>query len=146
MDNRTEFMREQQRAIERMREMSRNAAQTAPHTMPPAPSFVQVNGRQSSAPDGRTQPMHENAKYADNAGYASVNAQAHQQQANTPPKNGADSRKTAPSGTSLLGIDLPILDRIKNEPDMTLVLGILLLLWSEKADKKLLLALLYILF
>ncbi len=43
------------------------------------------------------------------------------------------------------GLNIPFLDSLKNDSDMTLILGILLLLLSEKADKKLLFALVYIL-
>ncbi len=54
----------------------------------------------------------------------------------TPPK---------PQSNSLLGIDIPILNRLKTDGDLTLVLGLLLLLLNEKADNRLLFALLYIL-
>jgi hypothetical protein len=43
------------------------------------------------------------------------------------------------------GINIPFLDNLKSDSDATLILGILLLLLSEKADKKLLFALIYIL-
>lgn len=43
------------------------------------------------------------------------------------------------------GIDIPILSRLKTDGDLTLILGLLLLLLNEKADKRLLFALLYIL-
>ncbi len=47
---------------------------------------------------------------------------------------------------SLLGsLNLPLLDSFKKDGDATLILGILLLLFSEKADKRLLFALMYIL-
>ena len=45
----------------------------------------------------------------------------------------------------LEGINLPFLDKLKTDGDLTLILGILLLLLSEKADKRLLFALIYIL-
>lgn len=54
----------------------------------------------------------------------------------TPPK---------PQNNSLLGLDIPILSHLKADGDLTLVLGLLLLLLNEKADKRLLFALLYIL-
>ena len=50
-----------------------------------------------------------------------------------------------PQGNSPLGRDIPILNRLKTDGDLTLVLGLLLLLLNEKADKRLLFALLYIL-
>ena len=50
-----------------------------------------------------------------------------------------------PQNNSPLGLDIPILNRLKTDGDLTLVLGLLLLLLNEKADKRLLFALLYIL-
>ena len=38
-----------------------------------------------------------------------------------------------------------LLDRLKSDPDMALIGGLLLLLWNEKADRRLMMALLYIL-
>ena len=43
------------------------------------------------------------------------------------------------------GFNLPFLESLKTDSDLTLILGILLLLLSEKADKRLLFALIYIL-
>jgi cobalamin biosynthesis Mg chelatase CobN len=43
------------------------------------------------------------------------------------------------------GLNLPFLENLKTDSDLTLILGILLLLLSEKADKRLLFALIYIL-
>lgn len=45
----------------------------------------------------------------------------------------------------LEGLRLPFLEKLKTDGDLTLILGILLLLLSEKADKRLLFALIYIL-
>ena len=51
-----------------------------------------------------------------------------------------------PQQNNLLGgLDIPILNRIKADGDLTLILGLLLLLMNEKADKRLMFALLYIL-
>ncbi len=50
-----------------------------------------------------------------------------------------------PQNNSFLGLDIPILNQLKSDGDLTLVLGLLLLLLNEKADKRLLFALLYIL-
>lgn len=61
-----------------------------------------------------------------------------------PPK--PEAPKPKPQENSFLGgFSLPFLDNLKKDGDMTLVLGILLLLLSEKADKRLLFALIYIL-
>lgn len=57
----------------------------------------------------------------------------------TPPQ------KEKPQSNSVLGLDIPILNRLKTDGDLTLILGLLLLLLNEKADKRLLFALLYIL-
>lgn len=43
------------------------------------------------------------------------------------------------------GLNIPFLENLKADGDLTLILGILLLLLSEKADKRLLFALIYIL-
>lgn len=47
--------------------------------------------------------------------------------------------------TLLGGLNLPFLENLKTDSDLTLILGLLLLLLSEKADKRLLFALIYIL-
>jgi len=67
------------------------------------------------------------------------NPQAPSAQKNAP-------QKTTVKNNSLFeGIGIPFLDNLKSDGDATLILGILLLLFSEKADKKLLFALIYIL-
>ncbi len=56
--------------------------------------------------------------------------------------------KTTPvqnSNSIFSSLNLPFLDNLKKDGDLTLILGILLLLLSEKADKRLLFALIYIL-
>ena len=50
-----------------------------------------------------------------------------------------------PQSNLLGGLNLPFLENLKTDGDLTLILGILLLLLSEKADKRLLFALIYIL-
>ena len=99
VDN-AEFLMEQQRAVEQMRQMSRKSTL-------PIPPFAQIPPQKSTPPKATSQ---------------------------TPP---------ALSPGDLFG---GITERFKHEPDMALIAGLLLLLWSENADKKLLLALLYILF
>ena len=61
----------------------------------------------------------------------------------TTPKNEPQPEK--PQSNLFSGIDIPILNRLKTDGDLTLILGLLLLLLNEKADKRLLFALLYIL-
>ena len=60
-----------------------------------------------------------------------------------PPKNEPPPEKT--QNNLFSGIDIPILSKLKTDGDLTLILGLLLLLLNEKADKRLLFALLYIL-
>jgi hypothetical protein len=50
-----------------------------------------------------------------------------------------------PRNSLLGGFNIPFLDSLKTDTDLTLILGILLLLLSEKADRRLLFALVYIL-
>ncbi len=59
-----------------------------------------------------------------------------------PPEKPPENKKPP---SFLEGLGLPFLDRLKTDGDLTLILGILLLLLSEKADKRLLFALIYIL-
>lgn len=62
-------------------------------------------------------------------------------------QNSTKQKKQPQKSSSLLdGLNLPFLDSLKKDGDATLILGILLLLFSEKADKRLLFALIYILF
>lgn len=56
-----------------------------------------------------------------------------------------DIPKTQKAESLFEGINIPFLDKLTKDGDATLILGILLLLLSEKADKKLLFALIYIL-
>ncbi len=67
----------------------------------------------------------------------------------TPPPEPKPEPKPEPPKTKnnsfFDGLNIPFLDSIKSDSDVTLILGILLLLLSEKADKKLLFALIYIL-
>ena len=61
-------------------------------------------------------------------------------------KEPVQKRQPPPTPPSLFsGLELPFLDNLKSDGDMTLILGLLLLLLSEKADKRLLFALVYIL-
>lgn len=54
--------------------------------------------------------------------------------------------RNKPKNNRLLGgLDLPFLDMLTKESDISLIIGLLLILMSEKADKKLLFALVYIL-
>ena len=44
-----DFMRQQQAAVEKMREMSRKAAESSGQPMPPVPPFVRLQNRQGRA-------------------------------------------------------------------------------------------------
>ncbi len=60
-------------------------------------------------------------------------------------QNTKTEQPSPPKNSLFDSIDLPILNRLKNDSDLTLVLGLMLLLLNENADKRLLFALLYIL-
>lgn len=140
--NDPEFIRQQQKAMERMREMSRHAQLNVDtHKMPPVPPFVRV-------PERKTQP------------HNSPNRTDHQQPVNhrhTAPPAGEQCKPPEPVPvpcandqpgilSSLLGgLNLPFLDKLKIDSDMILIFGLLVILWSEHSDRRLLLALLYIL-
>ncbi len=57
-----------------------------------------------------------------------------------------NEKKVTKNNASLFDFNIPFLDKIQSESDITIIIGILLLLWGEKSDKLLLLALLYLLF
>lgn len=126
-----DFMRQQQAAVERMREMSRKATEAAAQPMPPVPPFVRLQNRRGVAQN--------------------QNAAAPQQQGPPPrpqsapmaeEKNEDDLPLPARKG----GLSsLPFLDLLGSDSDLPLIIGLLLILFSEKADKKLLFALIYIL-
>ncbi len=61
-----------------------------------------------------------------------------------PPKRNPQPQ-TKNDNSLLGGLNFPFLDNLKTDGDLTLIIGILLLLLSEKADKRLLFALIYIL-
>ena len=61
------------------------------------------------------------------------------------PKKPPEPKKADPNNSFFGGLSIPFLDNLQKDGDMTLILGILLLLLSEKADKRLLFALIYIL-
>ncbi len=122
-----DFLLKQQAALERMREMNRRAnIKSGSRNMPPSPAFLKV-GEVAKSNDTPTSPQSEE-------------------------KNSKKEERGAIKGfiDNLLsgnGSDLgkPIFDKIGADPDMLLILGLLLILHSEKSDRMLLLALLYIL-
>lgn len=75
-----------------------------------------------------------------------MNLKSQPQKAETTPNaNKEPLKNTNPDNSLFAGLNIPFLNNIKSDSDSALILGILLLLLSEKADKKLLFALIYIL-
>lgn len=127
-EQKSNFSQQQQQAIERMWEMQqRSKINDAPHTMPPVPPFVRLqNDTKRKEADTVTEtepPKNKN---------------------NTPDEKVVKIRKNE-SGFPFSGLRLPFFKNSGFDGDMTLIIGLLLLLANEKADRKLLLALLYIL-
>ena len=68
------------------------------------------------------------------------------QKSQTPkPQPEKPPQKPTPQPDFLSSLNIPFLNDLKTDGDLTLILGLLLLLLNEKADKRLLFALLYIL-
>lgn len=121
-----DFMRRRQDAVERMREMSRKAAESSAQPMPPMPPFVRLQNREN-------QPQ-------------SQGSAASQQSVQTDPQASPASNEDSLPHTRKGGLSsLPFLDMLNIDGDLPLIIGLLLILFSEKADKKLLFALIYIL-
>lgn len=125
-----DFMRQQQAAVEKMREMSRKAAESSGQPMPPVPPFVRLQNRQGGA---------------QNQGSAAPQRQSPPPRPQSTPaleeKNEENFLFPARKG----GLSsLPFLDLLGSDSDLPLIIGLLLILFSEKADKKLLFALIYI--
>ena len=130
--NNSDFKRQQQAAVEKMREMNRQARSY---------NFLQNNPHspQASAPIDNRQSTNTK-QHPSNEKKSSVTQTVNEakQQKNPLPD----------SGIPLLsggGLNIPLLDNLKNDGDVALILGLLLILMSENCDKKLLFALIYIL-
>ncbi len=122
-----DFLLKQQAALERMREMNRRAnINGGTHSMPPSPAFVKV-GQAAKSNDTPTSPQSEE-KISKREDRGAIKGFID----NLLSGNGGDLGK-------------PIFDKIGADPDMLLILGLVLILHSEKSDRMLLLALLYIL-
>ncbi len=141
--NENEFMRQQQDAVERMREMSSRAAPIGTNQpMPPVPPFVRV---QQNRGGGRTQQSYQhNAEPQPDRRRGAQKAVQNSRPAEKPAAPKA-MQNSGQSGGLFGGLNLPFLDMLSNEGDISLIIGLLLILMSEKADKKLLFALIYIL-
>lgn len=121
-----DFMRRQQDAVERMREMSRQAVESSAQPMPPMPPFVRLQNRENQV--------------------QSQGSAASQQSVQTGPQASPASNENYLPHTRKGGLSsMPFLDMLNIDGDLPLIIGLLLILFSEKADKKLLFALIYIL-
>lgn len=117
-----DFNAAKQRAIQRMKEMNDRAINSSPHKMPPAPSFVKVNRKESE--------NYQNKDYIKDS---------------TSPKKESVFDGILNNIASGNFSNIPILNRIKSDPDTLLILGMILILSSDSNDKLLLIAMLYIL-
>ena len=120
-----EFIRQQQAAIERMNEMQRRSGlYNGRHSMPPTPDFIKLQRdmRQKEEASERPESLKETLE-----------------------KNIEKIKPNTKRSSNQNTLNLPF-NFLKTDKDITLILGLLLLLFNEKADRKLLLALLYILF
>ena len=136
MDN--DFLLEQEQALERMREMSARATKSV-EGMPPVPPFVRVPGEGNRTRQQNGQPH-----------MPGPSSSSHRQNPRHAAAERAEKRPPAQQNHNNMGgmpggLNLPFLDAFKTEPDLSLIVGLMLLLLSENADKKLLLALVYIL-
>ena len=125
-----DFIRQQQAAVERMREMNARSQQNRGYKMPPVPNFVKLSGNGQQNVRGNIQGEVRTQN--------KVREEAVKKQTDEIPKNGG-------ALNFLDGLDIPFLSRLKTDKDMSIVIGLALILFSEGADKTLLLALLYIL-
>ena len=118
--NETDFDRMKTAAAEQMRAMSARAANRDPGgNLPPVPPFVRLPHEHPPASGPKQEPPRPAA----------------------PPPSAPPLFGNLFSGKT----DLPFLDRLRTDGDLSLLLGLLLILVSEQADKRLLFALLYIL-
>ena len=139
MDN-NEFIRQSKEAVEKMREMnSRAVGNGRGQNMPPAPPFVRLQGNSKGGAAGIPQRQRQNTA-------------AHQQQRRPPQEPAVTAEKKSEikkdsnqSSGILNGLNIPFLDMLAGDADVSLIIGLMLILMSEKADKKLLFALIYIL-
>lgn len=119
------FLLEQQKAVERMREMNSKAKinGNSQHKMPPVPSFVKLSGNNAAAEAPDFPP-----------------AASPQREIPTESNNSKNETRGLFSD-----IKLPNLNNLLKDGDSTLIIGLLLILMSENFDKRLLFALIYIL-
>lgn len=121
-----EFIQSRDDAIRRMREMN-NRTNNPQSKMPLSPDFVRYRGQNG-------------ANAINNRKTEAVNKP--QEQPQKPEEKPLLPREKQSLGQ---GLGIPFLDKILTDGDSTLIIGLLLLLMSEKSDKILLFALVYIL-
>lgn len=124
-----DFLEQQRRAIERMNEMyEKQQIKSGGYKMPPVPSFVKVTNVEEQK-NKETAPLKNNFTEEKNSTAYSKN----NQNIVYKPTN------------SVANLKLPFLKGGMLDNDISLLLGLILILANEKADRRLLLALLYIL-
>lgn len=116
--NDKDFMRQQQAAVERMREMNARAGRNFSKTQNTAPA----------------KPITKAAEHSQRHSSAVNNT--------PPPENGLNSDKQVKRAD---GLNIPFLNMLSSDGDTALIIGLILILMSEKTDKILLFALVYIL-
>lgn len=131
-----DFMRRQREAVEQMREMNSRAAPAAGQPSMSVPPFVKLQGNR--------QNRSQSAQQAKNRSAAAESAETGKPGGALPISRQEEPEKKK-SGGIFGGLDLPFLDMFAKDGDLSLIIGLLLILVSEKADKKLLFALVYIL-
>ena len=132
--NQNDFLRQQQAAVERMREMNARAQinKDTSHKMPPVPSFVRLTENNN--------PQRQHTSSNQNNANEAIKNKRNQ---NTPTHTAQPkSSQNKSFGNSL---NIPFLDSILKDSDSTLIIGLLLILMSESSDRMLLFALIYIL-
>jgi hypothetical protein len=133
------FNQNKRDAIKRMQEMQAKSiynkaekpkSKEQPQSKAQSPKqSSQPSQQQSQRPTSKTQQQQSNQS-------------AFEDLAHSQPQTQPQSKQQS---NLLGGLNLPFLENLKTDGDLTLILGILLLLLSEKADKRLLFALIYIL-
>ena len=120
-----EFLNAQLAAVERMKEMNSRShfQKQGNHQMPPVPSFVNI-------PDKKIKRSDTSFDRSDTPKPPNQNTAPHKN------RNQLQNDST---------IGMPFFDKLLKDSDSALIIGLLLLLMSENADKKLLFALVYIL-
>jgi hypothetical protein len=133
------FNQNKRDAIKRMQEMQAKSI----YNKAEKPKSKEQPQSKAQSPKQSSQPSQQQSQRP--------TSKTQQQQSNQSAFEGLAHSQTQPQPQTkqqsnlLGGLNLPFLENLKTDGDLTLILGILLLLLSEKADKRLLFALIYIL-